>query len=214
MRIRIILADDHPVVRIGARAIIEKSEIGEIVAEAGNADQLFDVLAKTPCDVLISDFSMPGGQQPDGLAMMEAIARRYPKLPVLMLSVTSNLSILRFVVSAGVLGLVDKSSGLDELPAAIQAVHRGSNYVSRALKQRIAEMGEHALSASEAKPPSPKEFEVLRMLASGKTVTQIAEQVNRSITTISKQKSDAMRKLGIKTDVELYGFLKNAGLSS
>jgi len=214
MRIRVILADDHPVVRIGARAIIEKSEIGEIVAEASNPDELFDVLSKHECDVVVTDFSMPGSRQPDGIAMIESIRRRYPKISVLMLSVSNNLSILRVVTAAGVLGLVDKGSALDELPAAIQAVHRHNSYTSRALKQRMAEMGEQGSAATAGKPPSPKELEVLRMLASGRTVTQIAEQVNRSITTISKQKSDAMRKLGITNDVELFDYLKRAGLSS
>ncbi|WP_368563438.1 response regulator [Pseudoxanthomonas sp. UTMC 1351] len=213
MRLRIILADDHPVVRIGARAVIEASGVGDIVAEASGTDELLSALSTHTCDVLVTDFSMPGGQQADGFAMIELIRRRYPTLPILMLSMASNLGILRMVVGAGVLGLVDKSASMDELPTAIQTVHRGSPYVSRTLKQRVAELGTEGVSANGKKSPSPRESEVLRLLASGMTVTQIAEQLHRSVTTISRQKSDAMRKLGIKNDAELFEFLKTEGLS-
>lgn len=212
MRLRIILADDHPVVRMGARAVIEASGIGNIVAEATGTDSLIEALAANPCDVLVIDFSMPGGKQADGFAMIELIRRRYPDLPILMLSMASNLGILRMVVSAGVLGLVDKAASMDELPIAIQTIHRGAPYVSRTLKQRVAEMGTDDVS-SQRKRASPREMEVLRLLSSGLTVTQIAEQLHRSVTTISRQKGDAMRKLGIKNDAELFEFLKSDGLS-
>jgi two-component system, NarL family, captular synthesis response regulator RcsB len=213
MRLRIILADDHPVVRIGARAVIETSGVGDIVAEASGTDELLDALATHDCDVLVTDFSMPGGRQADGFALIELIRRRYPTLPVLMLSMASNLGILRMVVAAGVLGLVDKSASMDELPAAIQTIHRGAPYVSTTLKQRVAEMGTEDVAIGQNKRPSPKEAEVLRLLASGMTVTQIAEQLHRSVTTISRQKGDAMRKLGIRNDAELFEFLKTDGLS-
>lgn len=213
MRLRIILADDHPVVRIGARALIESSGVGEVVAEANGTDQLMQALEVQPCDVLVTDFAMPGGQQPDGFAMLGLIRRRHPNLPILMLSMANNLGILRMVASAGVLGLIDKASSLDELPLALQTVHRGQPYVSRGLKERIAELGSEAVSGGSGKPPSPREMEVLRLLASGLSVTQIAAQLNRSVTTISRQKGDAMRKLGIGNDAELFEFLRNEGLS-
>ena len=213
MRLRIILADDHPVVRIGARALIESSGVGEVVAEANGTDELMQMLETHACDVLVTDFAMPGGQQPDGFAMLGLIRRRHPDLPILMLSMANNLGILRMVASAGVLGLIDKASSLDELPLALQTVHRGQPYVSRGLKERIAELGSEAVSGSAGKSPSPREMEVLRLLASGLSVTQIAAQLNRSVTTISRQKGDAMRKLGIGNDAELFEFLRNEGLS-
>lgn len=213
MRLRIILADDHPVVRIGARALIESSGVGEVTAEANNPDELLQALEDHPCDVLVTDFAMPGGQQPDGFAMLGLIRRRHPDLPILMLSMANNLGILRMAVSAGVLGLIDKASSLDELPQALQTVHRGAPYVSRGLKERIAELGSESVSAG-GKQPSPREIEVLRLLASGLSVTEIAAQLSRSVTTISRQKGDAMRKLGISNDAELFEFLRNGGISS
>ncbi|HEV7272160.1 response regulator transcription factor [Pseudoxanthomonas sp.] len=212
MRVRVILADDHPVVRIGAKALIENSGVADVVAEASGTDELFKALDETVCDVLVTDFSMPGGQQPDGLAMLSYIRRRHPKLPILMLSMANNLGILRLVAAQGVLGLIDKAASLDELPMAIQTVHRGSTYVSRGLKDRIAEIGSEAVTPAGTKAPSPREMEVLRLLATGLTVTQIAAQLHRSVTTISRQKSDAMRKLGIHNDAELFEFLREEGL--
>ncbi|MNN52893.1 Transcriptional regulatory protein RcsB [compost metagenome] len=162
--------------------------------------------------MLVTNFAMPGGQQPDGFAMLGLIRRKHPDLPILMLSMANNLGILRMVVSAGVLGLIDKASSLDELPQALQTVHRGAPYVSKGLKERIAELGSETV-AGGGKQPSLREVEVLRLLSSGLSVTEIAVQLNRSVTTISRQKGDAMRKLGISNDAELFEFLRNEGLS-
>ncbi|MEQ4574093.1 MAG: response regulator transcription factor [Gammaproteobacteria bacterium] len=214
MRLRIIIADDHPVVRIGARAVIENSGVGDVVAEASSTDELMECLASHPCDVLVTDFAMPGGRQADGIALMELIRRRHPRLPVLMLSMANNLGLLRMVASAGVLGLVDKGSSMDELPVAIQTVHRGAPYISRGLKERVAEIGAEDVKGSPARPLSPRETEVLRLLASGLTVREIADQLHRSITTISRQKGDAMRKLGLKNDAELFHYLRTNGFSN
>ncbi|WP_149193299.1 response regulator transcription factor [Luteimonas suaedae] len=214
MSLRIIVADDHHVVRIGARAVIESSGVGAIVAEATNPDELLQALAAHPCDVLVTDFSMPGSQQADGFPMIGLIRRQYPDLPILMLSAASNLGILRMVASAGVLGLVDKTSSMEELPVAIQTVHRGASYVSQTLRQRVAETGDTRVTEDAPKRPSPRETEVLRLLASGLTVSQIAERLHRGITTISRQKRDAMRKLGLKNDAELFDYLRSARLSS
>ncbi|MGH8055356.1 MAG: LuxR C-terminal-related transcriptional regulator [Stenotrophomonas sp.] len=111
------------------------------------------------------------------------------------------------------LGLIDKASSLDELPRALQTVHRVAPYVSKGLKERIAELGSETV-AGGAKQPSPREGEVLRLLSSGLSVTEIAAQLNRSVTAISRQKGDAMRKLGIGNDAELFEFLRNEGLSN
>ncbi|KAG1316873.1 hypothetical protein G6F62_013225 [Rhizopus arrhizus] len=104
---------DHPVVRIGTRAVIESSGVGRVVGEADSAQALMALLGDQPCDLLVTDYSMPGSPQADGFAMIGMIRRRHPELPVLMLSVSNNLAILRMVLDSGVLGLVDKSSSMD-----------------------------------------------------------------------------------------------------
>ncbi|GAB3043555.1 response regulator transcription factor [Stenotrophomonas tumulicola] len=212
MTLRIIIADDHPVVRIGARSVIHGSGVGEVVAEASTAQDLLAHLSSFPCDVLVTDYSMPDSSVPDGFAMISMIRRRYPQLPVLMLSVSSNLAILRMVRDAGVLGLVDKGSSMDELPVAIRTVHRGLHYVSSSLKERVDAAGSGAMAEGEGRPPSPREVEVLRLLGKGMTVKEIANILNRSASTISRQKGDAMLKLGLSSDAELFDYLRNGQL--
>ncbi len=209
MTLRIIIADDHPVVRIGTKAVIEASGVGVVVAEASSADELLTALTTQPCDVLVTDYSMPGSQQADGFAMIGMIRRRFPDLPVLMLSISNNLAILRMVVSIGVLGLVDKTSSMEELPLAIQTVQRGLPYVSRTLKERIDAIGTRNVDEISTKPLSPREVEVLRLLGSGLTVKEIALQLHKSVSTISRQKGDGMLKLGLKGDAELFDYLRD-----
>ncbi|MCS4279884.1 response regulator [Stenotrophomonas rhizophila] len=209
MTLRIIIADDHPVVRIGTKAVIESSGVGQVVAEASTVAELMTALSDHPCDVLVTDYSMPGGQQADGFAMIAMIRRRFPTLPVLMLSVSNNLAILRMVVATGVLGLVDKTSSMDELPQAIQTVQRGMPYISLTLKERIDAIGTNSVEEGEAKPLSPRELEVLRLLGSGMTVKEIAIHLHKSVSTISRQKGDAMLKLGLKGDAELFDYLRD-----
>ncbi|HAU81608.1 response regulator transcription factor [Stenotrophomonas sp. TWI273] len=209
MTLRIIIADDHPVVRIGTKAVIESSGVGQVVAEASTVAELMTALGDHECDVLVTDYSMPGGAQADGFAMIAMIRRRFPELPVLMLSVSNNLAILRMVVATGVLGLVDKTSSMDELPLAIQTVQRGMSYVSLSLKERIDAIGTESVEEGEARPLSPREVEVLRLLGSGMTVKEIAIHLHKSVSTISRQKGDAMLKLGLKGDAELFDYLRD-----
>lgn len=209
MSLRIIIADDHPVVRIGTRAVIESSGVGRVVGEADSAQALMTLLANQPCDLLVTDYSMPGIPQADGFAMIGMIRRRHPDLPVLMLSVSSNLAILRMVLDSGVLGLVDKSSSMDELPQAIQSVYRGQPYISRSLRERVDAAGSWRMREGDGKPLSPREVEVLRLLGTGMTVKEISLQLHKSVSTISRQKGDAMLKLGLKGDAELFDYLRD-----
>ena len=209
MSLRIIIADDHPVVRIGTRAVIESSGVGRVVGEADSAQALMTLLANQPCDLLVTDSSMPGSPQADGFAMIGMIRRRHPDLPVLMLSVSSNLAILRMVLDSGVLGLVDKSSSMDELPQAIQSVYRGQPYISRSLRERVDAAGSWRMREGDGKPLSPREVEVLRLLGTGMTVKEISLQLHKSVSTISRQKGDAMLKLGLKGDAELFDYLRD-----
>ncbi|MBS9727105.1 response regulator transcription factor, partial [Stutzerimonas stutzeri] len=109
----------------------------------------------------------------------------------------------------GVLGLVDKSSSMDELPQAIQAVYRGQTYISRSLRERVETAGSWRMREGDGKPLSPREVEVLRLLGTGMTVKEISLQLHKSVSTISRQKGDAMLKLGLKGDAELFDYLRD-----
>jgi len=209
MTLRIIIADDHPVVRVGTKSVIEASGVGEVVAQASGVDELYEILATTECDVLVTDYSMPGSRKPDGLAMIGTIRRNYPDLHVLLLTVSNNLAILRVVVNEGVKGLVEKSSSMDELPVAIQTVARGHPYICRTLKERIDMIGTQGMGDDRTRVLSPREVEVLRLLGSGLIVKEIAKKLHKSVSTISRQKGDAMLKLGLKSDAELYDYMRD-----
>jgi two-component system capsular synthesis response regulator RcsB len=217
MSLRIALSDDHPVVRVGVRALLESppglGEAWQVVAEADNGDALLNLLAATEVDLLITDFSMPGSRGGDGLAMLGQIRRRYPQLPVIVLTMIGNVPVLRSIIEAGVEGLLDKAAAVAELPQAVRAVSQGRSYYGEALRSLLDSDGR---LSGERDPLalSPRETEVLRLFVAGFGVSQIAAQLHRSKQTISRQKTDAMVKLGLKNDLEIYDYARSQGLPS
>ncbi|MBD9457209.1 response regulator transcription factor [Pseudomonas sp. PDM05] len=208
--LRIIIADDHPIVRVGQKVVIEASGLCKVVGEANGPDQLLALVASTPCEVIVTDFAMPGDQQADGFGLLGLLQRQYPTLPVILVTMFANVATLRAAFSHGARAIVAKSASARELPLALKAVINGRTFVSECLRAQMDLAG----SAKNDQPPqlSGKEREVVRMLASGMTVSQIAAQVNRSISTISKQKSTAMLRLCISTDVDLYAYARESGM--
>jgi two-component system, NarL family, captular synthesis response regulator RcsB len=206
---RIIIADDHPIVRVGQKVVIEASGVFKVVGEANGPDQLLALMATTPCDVIVTDFAMPGDQQADGFGLLGLLQRQHPTLPVILVTMFANVATLRAAFSHGARAIVAKSASASELPLALKAVIHGRTFVSECLRTQLDMAG-----VSSDQPPqlSGKEREVVRMLASGMTVSQIAAQVNRSISTISKQKSTAMLRLCISTDVDLYAYARESGM--
>jgi two-component system capsular synthesis response regulator RcsB len=210
--IRVIIADDHPVVRLGVRALLEGAGRYHVVAEAACADELLGALERAPCDVLMTDFSMPGGSAPDGQAMLAMIHRRYPALPVVLMTMFTNVPTLRMAMKNGVRGVIDKACSLLDLPRAIDEVLAGAAYVSSSLRSELCGGGDEE-TGSLCACLSPKELEVLRLYASGLSITQIAARLDRSISTISRQRISAMNKLGIRAESELYAFASEHGLA-
>ncbi|MCF5054895.1 response regulator [Pseudomonas syringae] len=208
--LRVIIADDHPIVRIGQRVVIEAGGKCKVVGEADGPDELLNVMGHTPCDILVTDFTMPGGQQADGYVLLGLLRRQYPDLPVILVTMFANIATLRASFALGARAIVAKSASAKELPLAIRAVSQGKTFVSEGLRAQMVEAG---TSDQSAQPQlSSREREVVRMLASGMTVSEIAAQVNRSISTISKQKSTAMSRLCISTDVDLFAYARSCGM--
>lgn len=215
MSLRIALSDDHPVVRAGVRALLETAsglnEDWKVVAEAANADELLSLLAETPLDLLITDFSMPGSRAGDGLTLIGLIRRRYPNLPVIVLTMISNVPVLRAIADAGVRGLLDKAAAATELPNVVRSVMQGREYYGEALRSALeGSSGER----EEHQALSPRETEVLRLFVAGNSVSEIAAKLHRSKQTISRQKTDAMNKLSLKNDLEIYDYARSMGLVS
>lgn len=203
---RVIIADDHPVVRIGLRMLIDQSRSCRVVAEAEGPDSLLSLLATTPCDLLITDFCMPGDLQADGLKMLGAVRRRFPLLPIVLVTMLANIPTLRSAITHGVKAIVAKGASATELPLAIKAVRDGQRFISESLRTELTQVDTEALALST------KEREVVRMLASGMTVSEIAGHFQRSVSTISKQKNMAMQRLGVSTDVDLFAYARESGM--
>ncbi len=212
MSFKIILADDHPLILTGIRSLIAHNQPGcEIVAEAHQVSELLNTLQQHSCDLLITDFSMPGDERSDGLTMIQQLKRDYPTLPILVLTQIHNAGILQSLIQLGVSGVLLKKAVISELSDAIRQILSGHSYIGSSVKTLLAETGlDHHTTSIQL---TPKESEVVRLLASGMSVTQVAEYLHRSVKTISTQKKSAMLRLGLQSDSALFHYAKEQGLA-
>jgi two-component system capsular synthesis response regulator RcsB len=213
MTLRVILADDHPLIRAGVRTLLEGDPGLKVVAEADSSDKLLALLREQSADLLITDLSMPGGQAADGLGLIQRVRRDHPDLPIIVLTMMANVGVHGTILETGVKGLIDKGAGMAEIALAIQAVTQGREYVSAAFREGLRQ-SQFDKEAGESARLSPRETEVLRLFASGITVSDIAERLSRSVKTVSRQKNDAMIKLGLKTDRDIFVYANEHGLIS
>lgn len=209
--LRLIVADDHPLVRLGLRIAIEKTGICQVVAEASTPDELLEGLSKTQCDALITDYAMPGGGSADGQTMLSFIHGRYPELPIILVTTLRNTASLRTAMKNGVRAIVEKSCATSEVPNAICKVMAGEIYITQPLRDRL-----HALCPSMDSALdrlSAREREVVRLYAAGVRITDIAIRLDRCVSTISRQRSSAMKKLGVQRSSELCALADDLGLT-
>nr|WP_180206635.1 response regulator transcription factor [Pseudomonas sp. SbOxS1]NYU06894.1 response regulator transcription factor [Pseudomonas sp. SbOxS1] len=215
--LRIIIADDHPVVLTGIEMALSSfaDPTCSVVAKAENADELIHHLQRTPCDLVISDYAMPYGRLPDGLALMGYLKRHFAPRPLIVVTMLRNPSLLQALLNIGVNGLFDKRSALNEVKRAVIAVAKGRRYLCPTFAE-ILDI--QSLPASGFSAPSVnlsnREIEVVRLFAQGLSGRQIAAQLNRSEKTISRQKRTAMDKLGLGHDGGLVEFARVSGLIS
>jgi two-component system, NarL family, captular synthesis response regulator RcsB len=210
--VRIILADDHPVVLAGVEMVLAAAGLS-VVAKAQNADELIELLKRIPCDLVISDYSMPGGHFPDGLALMGYLKRHYPACPLIVITMLRNPTMLQALLNTGANGLFDKRSPLQHLKQAILTITQGRRYVCPAFVDILKSQSLPAPGADGASVSlSERELEVVRLFVQGLSGRQIAAQLNRSEKTISRQKRTAMDKLGLDHDGGLVEFVRVSGL--
>lgn len=212
--LRVILADDHPIFLIGLQVVLEQDSTVKVVAVASSPTELDEQLKAHPCDLLITDFIMPAEQHNDGLRLLERIRRRYPQLPIVVVTMLNNAGLFRSILALEVNALLSKASLASELPAAIRAIRRNKPYVANSVRQALlaaGDLGTDTLISHERL--TPKEWEVLRLLAAGRSVGELATHLNRSKQTVSAQKVSAMRKLGLANDAALFIYLQEHGLT-
>ncbi|MFQ1653996.1 response regulator [Aeromonas veronii] len=211
MSFKIILADDHPLILTGIRSLIEQiTPHCEVIAEAYQVSELFNLLQQYHCDLLITDFSMPGDTLCDGMVMIHKVRRDYPTLPIIVLTQIQNSAIMQSLIQAGINGLILKKSVIDELAEAIRQILLGHSYIGPTVQMLLSNVG--ITDPDKINPLTPKENEVVRLLASGMSVTQVADHLHRSVKTISTQKKSAMLRLGISSDSALFEYAKSSGL--
>jgi two-component system capsular synthesis response regulator RcsB len=215
MTLKVVLADDHPIVLFGVRMILESEPGIEVCGQAQDSTALAELIDNVKPDVLVSDFYMPGGKHGDGLTLVSFVKRRYPKLKLIILTMMTNPSVLKNIANAGTDGVLLKSAGQDNLVDAIRAVVQGKKYIGAAVKKLINEAKVEDFNSrgqQENRELSVRESEVLRLFVAGHTVSEIANILNRSVKTISHQKISALQKLGIANDRGLYEYALRNGL--
>jgi two-component system, NarL family, invasion response regulator UvrY len=206
---RILIADDHAVVREGLRQIIAKHSDMVVVDEASNGPEVLSKIRSTSYDVVVLDLSMPGKS---GLEILGDIKRQYPDLRVLVLSVHAEDLYAMRALKAGAAGYLTKESAPEQLVEAIRKVSRGGKYISPSLAEKLA----LALDTDSDKLPheklSDREYQVLCMIASGKTVKEIAENLALSVPSISTYRARILLKMNMKNNAELAHYAIRNGL--
>jgi two-component system, NarL family, invasion response regulator UvrY len=205
--IRIIIADDHAIVRKGLKQILEDTMEMIVADEAGNGFELLEKLRKSKFDVVILDITMPGMS---GLDTLKEIRIEHPNLPVLVLSVHREEQYAVRTLKSGAAGFINKKSAPDELIEAIRIVSQGRKYVSHSVVDSLVT----SLEPNGDKPPhdtlSDREYQVMCMIASGKSVSVISKDLNLSVKTISTYRSHILKKMNFKDNAEITHYaIKN-----
>ena len=207
--IKVCVVDDHAVVREGLKRIIAENPGMAVTAEAGDGHEALKILKSEPCDVVLLDITMPNKS---GLDVLKELHVQSPRLPVLVLSMHAEDQYAVRVLRAGAAGYLTKETAPVKLVQAIRKVIRGGKYVSPTLAEKLV----YDLDVDTSKAPhevlSDREYQVLCMIASGKTVTDVAEELALSVKTISTYRVRVLEKLRLRNNAELMRYAIKQGL--
>ncbi len=199
-KIRILIADDHPIVREGYKKILMSQPDMDVTGEAGNGQEVLDAIQKKDFDLILLDISMPGRS---GLEILKELKGQKPHLPVMILSIYPEEQYAVRAFRDGASGYLTKASTPKELISAIRKVSQGGRYVTEALAEKLT----YFLHGDVEKVPheklSDREYQVMLLIASGKTVTQIADELCLSVKTISTYRRHILEKMQFTTNAEI-----------
>jgi DNA-binding NarL/FixJ family response regulator len=207
--IRILIADDHAIVREGLKQIVAETSDIRVEGEACDGHQVIDLIRREHWDLVLLDLSMPGR---GGMDALRQLRRERPELPVLILSIHPEDQYALRALKDGASGYLTKESAPEELVKAIRKAARGGRYVSASLAERLAA----EIAAGGDGPPharlSDRELQVMLMLASGQTVSEVANELSLSVKTISTNRARLLKKMGMKTNAEVTYYAVKQGL--
>jgi two-component system, NarL family, invasion response regulator UvrY len=206
---RILVADDHPLLRNGLKLVLAAEPDLEFAGEAEDSEQALEQIKRDCWDVVILDLSMPGC---GGLDVLREIRRSRPNLPVLVLSMHAEEQFAVRAIKAGASGYVSKMNGAAEVVSAIRKVLTGRKYVSASLAESLAGALDSEGDGPAHENLSDREFQVMCKIASGKTVSQIAADVSLSVKTISTYRSRVLEKMNMRSNAEITRYAIQQGL--
>jgi len=201
--IRVLLADDHAVVRAGLREILADTGDIKVVGEAANGQEVLSRVREQEFDVVVLDMSMPGRS---GIDLIKQVKGEKPKLRLLILSMHGEQQYAVRALKAGAAGYLTKDSAVDQLVAAIRRVAGGGAYISSETAERLAMDAARGTDAAPHTRLSDREFQIFQLIAAGKSITEIARRLSLSVKTISTHKSRILDKMGFANQAELIRY--------
>ncbi len=212
--VRAIVADDHPLVLLAIDSFVASLSDMRVVGHANDSRSLFGELGRVACDVVVTDLFMPGGAHRDGLEIIRPLKERYPDLALVVLTMSTDVDVLRNVIALGADVILSKRDRIDLLPAAVATALARGCYLGPTIRMLLADAKPARRGAHVRRLLSTREFEVFTCYVSGLGITEIARRTGRSVKTISAQKQAAMKKLSLKTDVDLFRYAIRHGIIS
>jgi DNA-binding NarL/FixJ family response regulator len=209
---KIIIVDDHPLVRVGLKEVINKDPDLSVVAEAGDGGQLMDILSSRKCDLIVTDIAMPNI---DGLVALKQVHSKYPKIKVLVLSMMKDYQHFQQAIGYGASGYLVKDDVADQLVLAIKCILKGSKFVSPSVSKVLVDRQLRAIENGEV--PSleiltRREKQILSMIAQGLANKNIASKLKISNRTVEHHRFNLTEKLGFKTPAALVNYARTKGL--
>jgi DNA-binding NarL/FixJ family response regulator len=202
--IRILVADDHPVVRHGLRQMFDATPDLRITGEATTSHEAITIVTEDRWDIVLLDLGLPGA---GGIEVLRTIKERAPKLPVLVLSVHPEDDLAVRLLRLGADGYVTKGVVSDVLFGAIRKVARGGRFISEAVSEKLLEgVGRRGTASEPHERLSDREYQVLRLLATGRTTTEIANDLSLSVKTVSTYRTRLLEKLSVKSTADLIRY--------
>lgn len=208
-KLRIVLADDHPLVLMGLGDLLKQDVHVALTATASSSTELVAELMKSLPDIVIVDYHMPDPQYGDGIKFIGYLLRQFVGLKIIVLTMLSNPLIVKALYQAGVKAVAFKQDNPSEVFKAIRLVSLGNTYTSPSFSETNVSQQEQGLR-ERFESLTPREFEVLRYYVQGNSLAEIADRLRRSIKTVSAQKMTAMRKLNAKSNQELLAFCRDS----